>query len=461
VLQETGAAVWSVRFDKDGKRIVSASENGEVAIWMLPSGAKTSLPRHPSAVSSASFSPDGRLIVTTSLDRTAQIWDAAKLTQLFTLKGHEGPVLSAGFSPDGNRIVTSSDDRTVRIWSSGPDIIPSVVRVSNYPLTSGAMNDNGHHFVAGGFDGHIRLYKISDDHLLTKERELDPKIGVITSVGFGATPNSIVFASDSGAVMLWDAAVETPEAFFQLPKNNSFAAVSPMGDLAVTSSSIDDPENYNRVWDLRSRRWWPLEDANRVNSIEFSLDGKQVLVATEAATGGGKRLAIVWNASTGRKVVSLEHDAPVLSAHFSRDGRRIATASLDYKAHVWDAVTGKEIQVFNGHSYDVNSARFSPDGERIVTASSDRTVRVWDVQTATQMLQFPIGIDATDAFFTQDGNHILVTTAEGEILNYDVVWTARPDKELKSRVCRTKIADLDKSHACLRVGALSIGYLGL
>jgi WD40 repeat protein len=253
VLQETGAAVWSVRFDKDGKRIVSASESGEVAIWTLPSGAKTSLPRHPSAVSSASFSPDGRLIVTTSLDRTAHVWDAAKLTQLFTLKGHEGPVLSAGFSPDGNRIVTSSDDRTVRIWSSGPDIIPSVVRVSNYPLTSGAMNDDGYHFVAGGFDGHVRSYKIGDDHLLTKERELDPKIGVITSVGFGATPNSIVFASDSGAVMLWDVAVETPEAFSQLPKNNSFAAISPMGDLAVTSSSIDDPKNYNRVWDLRSR----------------------------------------------------------------------------------------------------------------------------------------------------------------------------------------------------------------
>jgi WD40 repeat protein len=456
VLQETGAAVWSVRFDKVGKRIVSASENGEVAIWTLSSGAKTALPRHPSAVSSASFSPDGRPIVTTSLDRTARVWDAAKLTQLFTLKGHEGPVLSAGFSPDGNRIVTSSDDRTVRIWSSGPDIIPSVIRSSSYPLTSGAMNDDGHYFVAGGFDGHILLYKIGDDHVVTKDRELDPKIGVITSVGFGATPNRIIFSSDSGAVMLWDAAVETNEMFFQLPKNNSFVAVSPMGDLVVTSSSIDDPKNYNRVWDLQSRTWWSLEDANRVSSVEFSHDGKRVLAASEAATPSGKRLATVWIARTGRKMASLEHDAPVLSAHFSRDGRRIATASLDYKAHVWDATTGKEIQVFNGHTYDVKSARFSPEGERIVTASSDRTVRVWDVQTATQMLQFSIGIDATDAFFTQDGNHVLVTTAEGEILNYDVAWTAGLDKELRSRVCRAKLADLDKSHACLRVGALSI-----
>jgi len=42
------------------------------------------------------------------------------------------------------------------------------------------------------------------------------------------------------------------------------------GDLAVSASFIDDPKNYNRVWDLQSKKWWPLEGGNRVNSIEFS-----------------------------------------------------------------------------------------------------------------------------------------------------------------------------------------------
>src|SRR5262249_11820352 len=57
-LQNTGAAVWSVRFDRQGKRLLSASANGEVAIWSLASRSKLTLPRHPNAVSSASFSPD-------------------------------------------------------------------------------------------------------------------------------------------------------------------------------------------------------------------------------------------------------------------------------------------------------------------------------------------------------------------------------------------------------------------
>ena len=126
---------------------------------------------------------------------------------------------------------------------------------------------------------------------------------------------------------------------------------------------------------------------------------------------------------------------------------------MDYKAYVWDAKKGEHkrneyIQVFVGHSYDVNSARFSPDAERIVTASSDRTVRVWDVRSGTEILQFPIRTEAMDAFFTQDGRRLLVTTAEGEVRDYDVSWSVVLDRDLKSRVCRAKLLGIDKENLC-------------
>jgi WD40 repeat protein len=216
--------------------------------------------------------------------------------------------------------------------------------------------------------------------------------------------------------------------------------------LIVTSSHSNDP-NANTVRDVRSGKSWPLEGAHLITSIEFSRDGSHVLAGTEA-TSDGKRLAVIWDASTGKKITELGHEAPVLSAHFSKDGSRIATGSLDYKAHVWDASTGKELQVFDGLTYDVKSARFSPNGERIVTASSDRTARVWDVESGTQMLRFEIGIDANDAFFTEDGSHILVVTQEGEILTYDVAWTVKLDRHLRSRVCKEKLSGLAKDAPC-------------
>src|SRR5262249_3394731 len=147
------------------------------------------------------------------------------------------------------------------------------------------------------------------------------------------------------------------------------------GNLAATSEALSSVGDYSRIWDLQTGRSWPLEGATSIKSIEFDDHGTQVVAGSEAATGTGERLAIVWDARTGRKLSSFEHSGPVLSAHFSRDGQRIATSCLGgYKAYVWAAEKGEHkqneyIQVFVGHSYDVNSARFSPDAERIVTAS--------------------------------------------------------------------------------------------
>jgi WD40 repeat protein len=45
---------------------------------------------------------------------------------------------------------------------------------------------------------------------------------------------------------------------------------------------------------------------------------------------------------------------------------------------IWDAATGNEIEILQGHESHVSSVAFSPDGTRIVTASVDKTARIWD-----------------------------------------------------------------------------------
>jgi WD40 repeat protein len=66
----------------------------------------------------ATFSPDGKRIVTASGDNTARIWDAATGKTMAVLSGHSDRVYSAAFSSQGDRIVTASADETARVWDA-------------------------------------------------------------------------------------------------------------------------------------------------------------------------------------------------------------------------------------------------------------------------------------------------------------------------------------------------------
>jgi WD40 repeat protein len=76
------------------------------------------------------------------------------------------------------------------------------------------------------------------------------------------------------------------------------------------------------------------------------------------------------------------HGEWVMSAVFSRDGRRIVTASADRTARIWDADTGQLRMTLAGLTSRLNMAAISPDGSRVATAAEDGTVTVIPVEPA-------------------------------------------------------------------------------
>lgn len=59
---------------------------------------------HGASLQNATFSPDGKYVVTASLDETAKLWDVATGKLLRDMKGFGQLLTSAAFSPDGSRI---------------------------------------------------------------------------------------------------------------------------------------------------------------------------------------------------------------------------------------------------------------------------------------------------------------------------------------------------------------------
>ena len=85
-----------------------------VQIWDVATGATlTVLSGHSRSVAGISFSPDGRFLLSTSLDKSLRVWDAELGEQKGLLK--VAGMSSACFSPDGKYIAFGTRKGLVRM----------------------------------------------------------------------------------------------------------------------------------------------------------------------------------------------------------------------------------------------------------------------------------------------------------------------------------------------------------
>ena len=148
----------------------------------------------------------------------------------------------------------------------------------------------------------------------------------------------------------------------------------------------------------------------QVLGVAFSPDGERIV--TGAGRGIGPSEVKLWDARTGIVVLQL-NDLPEPENQswepqvFSLGGARLATASRDNTARVWDARTGK-LQWELKHASPVIRVCLSPDGSRVVTNCPDGTVKVWDAETGKPQWEFKGTGEWTTAAFSPDGTRIFL-----------------------------------------------------
>jgi WD40 repeat protein/serine/threonine protein kinase len=174
-----------------------------------------------------------------------------------------------------------------------------------------------------------------------------------------------------------------------------------------------------------------LDDAGRVlcrvntpendapTTVVVSPDGARLACCTDDL----RRRVAVFDATSGKQTsICNGHDDAIWTIVFSPDSSRLATGGEDRTARLWDPATGAMLATCRGHTSKVVGSAFSPDGSRLVTASADRTVRQWDTRNG-QELEPPYDrhfAEVGAAVYSPDGQWI-ASTGEDRTIR---IWRA-------------------------------------
>jgi WD40 repeat protein len=283
---------------------------------------------HTDTISSIALSPDGRMVVTGSYDRTVIVWQLSTGRILHLLGGHTGRVYGVDVSPDGKLVASGSGDKTVKLWK----------------LSNGSLLRT----LGGWFGGHAQS---------------------VLTVAFSPNKRTLVSGSSDRSVKVWQ--VSSGKELRTLTGYSSAVraiAVSPDGKLFASGGT----DGALRIREMNGR----LIRSNRVTfkilSLAYRPDNRHI------AVGGEDGILQLWDGEGTAEICTLKHDnSAVYSLVFSPDSQTLVSGANDGSLKFWDAATYQEQFTLKAHRDRIDAIAFSPDGQTFVSGGVDKLLKVW------------------------------------------------------------------------------------
>jgi WD40 repeat protein len=138
----------------DGSQFVAGTRSGAADLWS--STRRQRAPQFDQGLTSATFSPDGRYVLTTSVDHDARLVDVQTGQQVWVLS-HAAKISDADFSADGHWVAIAGPGYAGVVDArTGERIL--LVNGRDRFLASVAFSPTGWRIVTGGSSGAVRTY---------------------------------------------------------------------------------------------------------------------------------------------------------------------------------------------------------------------------------------------------------------------------------------------------------------
>lgn len=355
-----------VDFSPDGQLLVSSDSRHHVRLWPVPKWMPTILRGHRDGAHHITYSHDGALLLSDSLDKTLRIWTDDGTSRPLT--GHADVVYGSAFLRNG-MVASASWDGTVRFWDLRRNRAKTRTEHSA-ALWAFATSPDRRLVATGGEDRDIRVWSEHGEPL-SRLRGHTATIYDLTFVD----SRRLLSASEDGTVRLWSADGNTPPRVLASHQNGAWT-VAAASDGTLASGGGD---GLVRLYMPGGATQTILtQHRGRVAKVIFSPDSRALV-----SIGTDDTLMLCDRQGTCETQRAFR--TGFRTAAFSSDGRYLAAGTNDGTL-ILRKLDTDQVAFVTAHAHWVLALRFSPNGKELVTAGMDGEIKRWRINDLEPLL---------------------------------------------------------------------------
>ncbi|HEY1066610.1 MAG TPA: hypothetical protein VGE52_10890, partial [Pirellulales bacterium] len=321
---------------------------------------------HTKAIYTVAYSPDGKLLITGSFDKTVKIWDRASGRVLRTIADHKEPVLSVAVSKDGLRFASGGLDKIVKVYDV--PVTSPVFDAPNQPaeFTSLSLSRDGKWLLVGDKGKGLRLWNAETNQLV---RDYPGVAAEIIATAFSADANTVWAVQNDGVVRGWTREKGEPVGSFVSPNLTTFTALTDNKQFFTGGS-----DGVGRVFS------WPPQSPAGVAFVGPSAAVGAVATSFDnqwAAVGTADNRVRIHNLSDGQARHNIDAKSGIKAVAVSRDNSQVASGGADGSIRFWRVDNGQAANELEAHPGGVRDVAYSPSNQQLASVGEDGIVRVW------------------------------------------------------------------------------------
>lgn len=304
-------------------------------------------------------------------------------------RGHQDIVWCVAVAPDGTTALSGSEDETIKRWDLTTGELLWSVKAHQGGVNAVAVSPNGKTALSGGHDGAIKLWELATGNQIGDFKagdEVSSEYGnAILSVAFSPDGKTALSGSMDYTTRLWD--VETKRNIHTFRgQRGPIKFVGFSADQRIALSAGSDWTNGAKI------KLWDISTGQKIKEIGVGEDFVRfaaLLPDAKRILSGQQDTLKLWDADTGKNLLTINNESYVDAAALSPDGTTAVSGSRGGVIKVWSLRDGTLIRRLEGHKNTVYSLTFSPDGKHIISGSADWTLKLWDLDSGQIIHSFP------------------------------------------------------------------------